>query len=520
MAETIAIAAITKRIQVRSVKPSGVDRLGRKMEKLGFLSHHPLLVASDGNGGYELIDGNHRYEAAKALGLTNLPIHIIADPLSDNDKKKMARQANEAAETIVPTTFVDDAEFVWEEHDLGKTHKEIQTMLGWGSVDKVDNYNALRKITPKAWKIIPTTLEEIVGMDKDDAVGSKPTNVGFTEGLLRSILDLEPAQQLELVQALATEQINKGKFKSLAEAYRARNEMEAYALALLGDLGEAYTTQLIETIHSGHYDNDWKNDEHPKLHKLIQSIRDEWERKNSIHLVNGDFYEEVKKVGTGSIDLIITDPPYNISRDNEFELEGRSNISQDYGEWDKFEEDQFIAFFDIWAIEWARILRDQGSGYVFTSDSYISHLRSALENAGLHVKATIIWHKTNPGTQQVKTNFKSSVEYILFFTKGQGGHTFNWQGENEMHNFIETPVCGGKERLVDAKKDTLHPTQKPEQLIRHFMDISSNRGDVIFDGFAGVSTTGAVAKKLGRKFIGIEQEKKYFDAALERLSDD
>jgi site-specific DNA-methyltransferase (adenine-specific)/modification methylase len=295
--------------------------------------------------------------------------------------------------------------------------------------------------------------------------------------------------------------------------------MYAHAKKQLGDLSETYLTQLEETLYSGAYDADWKQDNHPKLYKLITALRDEWEQKNSIRLIHGDFYEEVKKVGDGSVDLIVTDPPYNIARDNEFELEGRSNISQDFGEWDKFTDEQFIAFFSTWAREWARVLRDQGSGYVFTSDSYISHLRSALTAAGLHVKATIIWHKKNPGTQVVKTNFKSSVEYILFFTKGEGGHTFNWQGENEMHNFIETAICAGKERLVDGKGNTLHPTQKPESLLKHFMEISSNRGDMVFDGFMGVASSGAVAKSLGRKFIGIEQDKTYFDAAQRRLAE-
>jgi len=157
--------------------------------------------------------------------------------------------------------------------------------------------------------------------------------------------------------------------------------------------------------------------------------------------------------------------------------------------------------FSAWATAWARVLRLQGSGYVFTSDSYISHLRFALEKAGLHVKATIVWHKTNPGTNKVKTDFTSSNEYILFFTKGEGGHTFNWQGENEMQNFIQTSICGGNERLKNARNEVLHPTQKPEVLIRHFMSISSNRGDMVLDGFMGVGTTGKVAKTLGRKFM-------------------
>ncbi len=295
--------------------------------------------------------------------------------------------------------------------------------------------------------------------------------------------------------------------------------MSVAACQHLGALGEAFTTRLEEEIASGAYDADWNVPEHPKLHKLLDALRDEWERIHRLHLIHGDFYTEVQRLGDGCVDLILTDPPYNIARDNTFVLEGRRAISQDFGDWDKYSDQEFLQCFHHWAREWARLLRPQGSGYVFTSDRSLSHLRRALEEGGLHVKATIVWHKTNPGTQMVHTNFKSSVEYVLFFVKGEGGHTFNWQGEEEMHNHIETAICSGNERLVDGKGNTLHPTQKPEKVIRHFLEISSNRGDTVFDGFAGVGTTGKVAKDRGRKFIGIEADPTYFEAMQRRLAE-
>jgi site-specific DNA-methyltransferase (adenine-specific)/modification methylase len=429
-------------------------------------------------------------------------------------------------------TMVAYAEFVWARSKEEKNQDEIANMLGW-HVSKVKKYSALSQIYKEAWDIIVPTFEDSIIVSPDeDGTEKVPNGTIFAEGLLRNILDLTPQQQLELVNERVKDPkaFTPGKFKSRAQAYNTRNQMKAYAMPILGELGEEYTTKLTEEIYSGAYDSDWfekdkdgnlkVKDAHPKIDSLIQSIRDEWEKKNSIYTVNGDFYVEVQKIGSESVDLVLTDPPYNIARDNEFELEGRSNISQDFGEWDKFTDEQFIHMFSTWATEWSRVLRPQGSGYVFTSDSYISDLRKALTNAGLHVKATIVWHKSNPGTQVVKTNFKSSVEYILFFTKGEGGHTFNWQGENEMHNFIEAPICGGNERLIDAKGNTLHPTQKPERVIRHLMEISSNRGDMVLDGFMGVGTTGKVAKILGRKFIGIEQDKAFYDAAVRRLADD
>jgi DNA modification methylase len=239
----------------------------------------------------------------------------------------------------------------------------------------------------------------------------------------------------------------------------------------------------------------------------------------NVHIFQADFYERVQEIEADSINLIVTDPPYNISSDNVIILQNHKNQDRNFGQWDNLVKEEFISLFHWWAQEWTRILKPNGSGYVFTSDRYISHLRDALEDADLHVKASITWHKTNPGTQPVKTNFKSSVEYILFFTKGEGGHTFHWQGENEMHNFIQTPICAGNERIKGENNETLHPTQKPEALIKHLMTISSNPGDMVFDGFAGVGTTGKVAIEMNCGFIGIEQEEKYFLAMEKRLAE-
>ncbi|MGZ6279481.1 MAG: DNA modification methylase [Ktedonobacteraceae bacterium] len=237
----------------------------------------------------------------------------------------------------------------------------------------------------------------------------------------------------------------------------------------------------------------------------------------TVDIRHGDFYAEVKTIPDSSIDLILTDPPYNRSSKRVFTFDNRKDISQDFGEWDFVQPQEFIETFDIWVCEFRRILRKGGSGYVFTSDKYLSYVRAALEQTGLNVKATLYWHKTNPGIQVVQTNYKSSVECILFFTKGDG-HTFNWQGLEHMHNGIEMPICGGNERVVNEAGDILHPTQKPVQLLKHLMQISSNPGDSVFDGFAGVGSTGAAAVELGRRFVGIEIDPVYIKAARERIA--
>lgn len=519
--EMIPLDSIVSTLPVRRISASGLKRVQASMERVGFLQNYPLVVTPCENG-YQLIDGRHRYEAAKLLNFLMVPCVVKTD-LTKQEQYKLALESNSAAETVVPSTLVTFAEFVRQQSER-YTLAEIGNMLGWSEA-KTKQYSALAGICTDAWDVIVTSFEKCSNQDATDSVTKEVTPVTFSEFLLRSILDLTSEQQTELVTRLATEKdFTKGKFKTLAECYQARNEMKEYAAQVLGDMGEETTSSLFESIDTGAYDSEWKADKahsmHPKLDKLLQSLRDEWERKHSIHLVHGNFYKEVAKIGAGSIDLILTDPPYNVASERTFTgLASHGPVSQNFGSWDKIDSQEYIDLFAVWAREWERILKNPGSGYVFTSPKYCSYLWLALEKAGLYVRTVVVWYKPNPGVQYEHVNYKNSVEYVLFFTKGSGDHTFNWQGENEMQNHIVAPICQGKERQVDAEKHTLHPTQKPEQVIKHLMEISSNRGDMVFDGFMGVGTTGMVAKSMGRKFIGIEQDKTYFDAAQRRLAE-
>lgn len=494
---------------VRPLQDRYVDSLVDKIKEMGLLPF-PLSVTPDGL----LYSGNHRREAFVRLGITHCWMYVCQPDSLDRDALKM----NSAQEGCLPMTLVDYAELVWRKLSSGQTQNQVAEELVC-SRGQISQYAMLQKIVDDAWCVIATNLRSGWKIRRDGAVAEDATVVAFTEGLLRDIVPLTPDQQLDLVQALAENRIQKGKFKILAQHYRARNEAAAWVQQQMA--GADIVDRCLIEVAKGIYDAEWQANQGPgqKLKQLVDTAREEWERKNSVVLIHGDFYEKVRDVGDGSVDLILTDPPYNVANDRIFKFEGRSDISQDFGDWDKYEPETFIALFDAWAREFHRILVVNGSGYVFTSDVYISDLRRALNRAGLRVKATLAWHKTNPGTQVVKTNFKSSVEYILFFTKGESGHTFNWQGENEMHNFIETPICGGSERLLDAKKNTLHPTQKPLAVLQHLLEISSHPGDMIFDGFMGVGSTARAARDMGRKFIGIEQDATFFDAAQRRMND-
>lgn len=211
-------------------------------------------------------------------------------------------------------------------------------------------------------------------------------------------------------------------------------------------------------------------------------------------------------IENGSIDLIVTDPPMFLSHYEEIDLPERAAMRIDKGPWDHTENP--TEEFRKWAEDFHRVLRDGGSLYVFVNDHYISHLRDALEEAGLTIRTLITWHKTNPAPQVRKHTYCISTEHIWFATKGSG-HTFNWLGQNEMHNFIEVPIVAGAGRL--------HPTQKPVPILKKWIRISSNPGDIVLDPFAGSGSTGVAALELGRDFVLVEKEEKYVDVIRERL---
>ncbi len=220
----------------------------------------------------------------------------------------------------------------------------------------------------------------------------------------------------------------------------------------------------------------------------------------------GDSYKLIKKIPSASIDLILTDPPYNLSQysTGNIKFTWRTDINNDLAEWDKnFDpakiKDDFI-----------RILKPTGNIFAFCSYNLIGRWHEIFDPI-FDTFQFFIWHKTNPVPKFRKAGFLNSCEMIVCMWNK--GHTWNFGKQSEMHNFFESSICMGPERLHYPK----HPTQKPIKLLKHLIKIASNEGDIVLDPFMGVGSTGIAAVNSGRKFIGIEIEKEYFDAAEKRL---
>ena len=199
----------------------------------------------------------------------------------------------------------------------------------------------------------------------------------------------------------------------------------------------------------------------------------------------------LSKMPDNSCDCIIADPPYFISQNRVFSRKEK-NLQRHFGNWD---EGDYRKFFESWLSDCFRVLKH--NLFIFTRFELIQYLAELYPK---QYKTTLVWHKTNPTPHFQKNTFISACEPVLFFQKKKG--IFNFQSVNEMHNFKETPV----ER---RKKVRFHPTQKHEDLIEWLIKVGSNKNGLVLDLFAGSATTSRVAKKLGRNFIGVEDDNIY-----------
>lgn len=224
------------------------------------------------------------------------------------------------------------------------------------------------------------------------------------------------------------------------------------------------------------------------------------------HLILGDAFDVLKKIDDKSIDLIFTDPPYNLSEysTGNMHFSWRSSINNDIAEWDKGFDPAKLAE------EFVRILKPTGNIFSFTSYNMLGRWHEIFDPI-FDTFQFCVWHKTNPVPKFRKAGFLNSCELIVCMWNK--GHTWNFTKQNEMHNFYESPICMPPERLKKPK----HPTQKPVSLLKHFMRIASNEGDVVLDPFMGVGSTGVAAMELNRKYIGIEINEEYFNAAKNRI---
>jgi site-specific DNA-methyltransferase (adenine-specific) len=242
-------------------------------------------------------------------------------------------------------------------------------------------------------------------------------------------------------------------------------------------------------------------------------------------ILQGDCRQVLNDLPEKSIDLIFADPPYNLQLQNTLLRPNLTEVDAVDDEWDQFGD---FASYDQFTREWLaacrRVLKDTGTLWVIGSYHNIYRVGTILQDLGYWFLNDVVWIKTNPMPNFRGVRFTNAHETLLWCkkSKDQKRYTFNYHAmkmandEKQMRSDWEIPLCTGTERLM-VNGEKLHTTQKPEALLYRILLASSNPGDVVLDPFFGTGTTGAVAKKLGRHYIGIEREDKYIAGAKARL---
>lgn len=241
-------------------------------------------------------------------------------------------------------------------------------------------------------------------------------------------------------------------------------------------------------------------------------------------IIQQDCIEAMRALPAASIDMIFADPPYNLQLGGDLNRPDGSFVDAVTDDWDKFDSlGAYDAFTRAWLAEARRILKPNGTIWVIGSYHNIFKVGSAIQDLGFWILNDIIWRKANPMPNFKGTRFTNAHETLIWASMGEKAkYTFNYRSmktlndELQMRSDWEFPICGGQERL--KKNGTkVHPTQKPEALLYRVMLACTKPGDVILDPFFGTGTTGAVAKRLRRHWIGIEREGTYIEAAQERI---
>jgi modification methylase len=239
----------------------------------------------------------------------------------------------------------------------------------------------------------------------------------------------------------------------------------------------------------------------------------------------GDSIGELKKIPSGSVDLVFADPPYNLQLASNLTRPDQSKVDAVDDHWDKFASfADYDAFTTAWLAECRRALKPDGAIWVIGSYHNIFRVGSILQDLNYWILNDIVWRKTNPMPNFRGRRFTNAHETLIWAARGQESkYRFHYEAmkifndDLQMRSDWTLPLCTGGERLKGEDGAKLHPTQKPESLLQRLMLATSNPGDLILDPFFGTGTTGAVAKQLGRNFIGIERESHYAEAAAQRI---
>lgn len=245
------------------------------------------------------------------------------------------------------------------------------------------------------------------------------------------------------------------------------------------------------------------------------------------HIIPGDCIEAMRTIPDASVDMVFADPPYNLQLGGDLSRPDGSHVDAVTNDWDKFSSfavyDQFTR---DWLTEARRVLKPEGSLWVIGSYHNIFRLGAIMQDMGFWILNDIVWRKANPMPNFKGTRFTNAHETLIWAARSrdQKRYTFNYDAlkafneDTQMRSDWTFALCTGEERIKDADGKKAHPTQKPEALLHRVLLSATRPGDVVLDPFFGTGTTGAAAKRLGRRYVGIERDEGYAQVAETRIA--
>mgnify|MGYP001168470776 CR=1 FL=1 len=243
-------------------------------------------------------------------------------------------------------------------------------------------------------------------------------------------------------------------------------------------------------------------------------------------VIVGDCIEQMRALPEKSVDMVFADPPYNLQLEGDLRRPNNSVVDGVDEAWDKFDD---FATYDRFTQDWLgaarRALKDDGTLWVIGSYHNIFRVGAKLQDLGFWILNDVIWRKTNPMPNFRGRRFTNAHETLIWCAKHrEARYTFNYAAMKSLNDELQMrsdwllPICNGSERLKDEKGRKIHPTQKPEALLHRVILAATRPGDLVLDPFFGTGTTGVVAKRLGRRFLGIERDPRYAAVARARLA--
>ncbi len=240
----------------------------------------------------------------------------------------------------------------------------------------------------------------------------------------------------------------------------------------------------------------------------------------------GDCLDELRRIPDRSVDLVFADPPYNLQLATELLRPNNTRVDGVDDAWDKFASfEEYDCFTRAWLAECRRILKPDGALWLIGSYHNVFRLGAALQDIGFWILNDVVWRKANPMPNFRGRRFTNAHETMIWAARDQKSrYTFNYESLKASNDDLQMrsdwlfPICSGPERLKDDGGRKAHPTQKPEALLHRILLATTSPGDIVLDPFFGTGTTGAVAQRLGRRWIGIERDPDYAKAAEERIA--